>query len=161
VLGRCTGLYGVRGWIKVFSHTQPREKIIDYAPLYLQDQGEWRPLTIEQGRLQGKGIILKPAGCDDRDAAAALLGRDLAVRREQLPELAPGEYYWADLQGLRVINLNDVALGTVDYLFETGANDVMVVRGERERLIPFVQGPVVVAVDLAQGLVRVDWESDF
>lgn len=161
MLGRITGLYGVEGWVKVFSYTEPRGGIIDYDPLYLADQGSWRPCQVAEGRLQGRGVILRFAGYDDRNAAVALLGGDLAVRRDQLAPLTAGEYYWSDLEGLRVITVGGVELGVVERLFETGANDVMVVAGERERLIPFITGDVIVEVDLAGGVIRVDWDPDF
>jgi 16S rRNA processing protein RimM len=162
VVGRITGLYGVRGWVKVFSHTQPRENILTYATWYLKRQGAWVASEIETGRMQGKGVVAKLRGCDDRDAAAALMGIDVAIHREQLPEAASGEYYWADLTGLEVVNLDGVGLGVVDHLLETGANDVLVVlRDGEERLIPFVQGPFVKNVDLAEGVITVDWDPEF
>ncbi len=161
MLGRITGLYGVQGWVKIFSYTEPRAGIIDYDPLYLAGQGDWQPCQVAEARLQGKGVILRFAGYDDRNAAMALLGRDLAVRREQLAPLTAGEYYWSDLEGLRVITVGGVELGVVVRLFETGANDVVVVAGERERLIPFIAGDVIVEVDLAGGVMRVDWDPDF
>jgi len=162
VVGRISGLYGVRGWVKVFSHTQPRENILSYASWYLKRQGAWVEAVIEDGRVQGKGVVAKLKGCDDRDAAAALMDSTIAIRREQLPQAAPGEYYWAELQGLRVSNLEGVELGVVDHLLETGANDVLVVRqGETERLIPFVQGQFVTNIDLEAGEMTVDWDPDF
>jgi 16S rRNA processing protein RimM len=106
-------------------------------------------------------VVLKFVGCDDRDQVIALLQADIAVRRAQLPPPAPGEYYWADLQGLRVVTVDDVELGTVSHLLATGANDVLVVKGERERLLPFVRDQVVVEVNLEQRLLRVDWDPDF
>ena len=161
MLGRITGLYGVQGWVKVFSYTEPRAGIIDYEPLYLADQGDWQPCQVAEARLQGKGVILRFAGCDDRNAAMALLGCDLAVRRAQLAPLTAGEYYWSDLEGLRVITVGGVELGVVARLFETGANDVVVVAGERERLIPFITGDVIVEIDLAEGVMQVDWDPAF
>ncbi len=162
VVGRISGLYGVRGWVKVFSHTQPRENILTYATWYLKKQGAWAAAELETGRVQGKGIVAKLRGCDDRDAAAALMGHSVAIRREQLPEAAPDEYYWAELQGLRVCNLEGIELGVVDHLLETGANDVLVVKQDgNERLIPFVQGQFVKQVDLAEGLITVDWDAEF
>ncbi len=162
VVGRISGLYGVRGWVKVFSHTQPRENILTYASWYLKKQGTWAASDLETGRVHGKGVVAKLKGCDDRDAAAALMGCDIAIRRDQLPQAAPGEYYWADLEGLRVINLDGVALGVVDHLLETGANDVLVVReGGTERLIPFVQGLFVKSIDLETGEMIVDWDPEF
>jgi len=162
VVGRINGLHGVRGWVKVFSHTQPRENILSYAIWYLKRQGAWVETVLEDGRPQGKGIVAKLKGCDDRDAAAALMDTTIAIRREQLPQVRPDEYYWADLQGLKVSNLDGIDLGVVDHLLETGANDVLVVmQGETERLIPFIQGQFVKHVDLDAGEMTVDWDPDF
>lgn len=161
-VGRISGLYGVRGWVKVYSHTQPRENILTYGTWYLLRSGSWQAVTLEGGRPQGKGIVAKLQGCDDRDAAAALMGSTVAIRREQLPAPATGEYYWADLQGLEVRNLDGVELGSVSHLLETGANDVLVVRqGKTERLIPFVTGEYVTDIDLEKGAMTVDWDPDF
>lgn len=161
VLGRVSGLFGVNGWVRVFSHTDPRAGIVHYQPVFLHRQGEWCAFEIEAGRAQGAGVVLKFAGCDNRDQAMALLQSEIAVRRAQLPPPKPGEYYWTDLEGLRVMTLDNVELGTVASLFATGANDVIVVRGERERLLPFVRGQVVVEINLDQRLLRVDWDPDF
>lgn len=161
VLGRVSGLFGVQGWVRVFSHTEPRENIARYNPVFLKRPDGWQAFEIEAGRTHGVGVVLKFAGCNDRDRAAILLQCDIAVRREQLPPPEPGEYYWTDLEGLRVVTLDGVELGTIASLFATGANDVIVVRGERERLLPFVRGQVVVEVDLEQRLLRVDWDPDF
>lgn len=161
VLGRVTGLFGVRGWVKVFSNTQPREGIANYSPWQLRLGDEWRSFVVEQGQSQGKGVIVKLEGVDDRDAAAALMGADIAIWREQLPPPAEGEIYWADLEGLEVVTVAGQALGRVSHLLETGANDVLVVRGERERLIPFVRGQVVTEIDLDGGRLVVDWDPDF
>ena len=161
VMGRITGLFGVQGWLKVFSYTDPRSAITDYEPLYLRKGDQWQAYPVQDSRVQGKGIIIKFLGCDDRNAAAELVGRDIAVRRDQLPALAPDEYYWSDLQGLRVVTTDAVELGRVDHLFATGANDVMVVKGERERLMPFLRGDVVKRIDLEQAVIVVDWDPDF
>lgn len=161
ILGRVSGLFGVQGWVRIFSHTEPRQGIINYKPVFLNRQGEWQSFIIEEGRAHGAGVVLKFAGYDDRDQAAMLIQSDIAIRRLQLPPPAPGEYYWADLAGLQVVTLEGVDLGTVDRVFATGANDVLVVKGERERLLPFVKGQVVIEVDLEQGMLRVDWDPDF
>jgi 16S rRNA processing protein RimM len=161
VLGRVSGLFGVEGWVRVFSHTEPREGIVRYNPVFLKRLGEWREFRIEAGRVHGAGVVMKLIGCDDRDQAAALVQAEIAVRRAQLPPPAPDEYYWADLEGLRVVTLAGVELGAVSHLLATGANDVLVVRGERERLLPFVRDQVVVEVNLEQSLLRVDWDPDF
>ena len=162
VIGRITGIYGVRGWVKIFSHTQPRENILSYATWYLKEQGAWVTCELETGRVHGKGVVAKLKGCDDRDAAAALMGNTIAIRREQLPQAAADEYYWADLIGLKVVTPEGVELGVVDSLLETGANDVLVVMQDgMERLIPFVQGRFIKGIDLASGVITVDWDPEF
>lgn len=162
ILGRITGLYGVRGWVKVFSNTQPRENILAYRDWQLGRPGHWRAVSLEDGRSHGKGVVAKLKDCDDRDAAAALMGQQIGILRSQLPPPEQGEYYWADLIGLQVSNTEGVMLGQVDSLLETGANDVLVVVQDGvERLIPFVQGQFVKDVNLEEGRMLVDWDPDF
>lgn len=160
VVGRIAGLFGVRGWVKVFSHTQPLDNILCYTPWLLLRNGQWTPVKPLAGRIHGKGIVAQLEGCDDRDAAAALVGCDIAIERSQMPPAEADEVYWADLIGLKVVTLDGVELGVVDHLLETGANDVVVVHGERERLLPYV-AQVIREVDLDGGLLRVDWDPDF
>jgi 16S rRNA processing protein RimM len=172
IVGRISGVYGVKGWVKVYSDTDPREGITDYNPWYLKqgsgNNGEWREVTVETGRRQAKTVIAKLEGVDDRDAAMQLSGALIAIMPDQLKKLAKGEYYWRDLIGLRVINREDVELGMVQRLMETGANDVLVVAGgsadrreSKEHLIPWTLGQAVLEVDLEQQLIRVDWDEDF
>ncbi len=161
VLGRISGVYGVQGWVRVFSHTDPRQGILSYDPWFLGGAEQWEPCHVAEGRTQGKGVVVRLDGVVDREAAAQLMGREIAVPRSQLPQAGPGEYYWTDLQGLEVRTTNDLFLGVVDRLFETGANDVLVVRGERERLIPYLPGQVVQRIDLSSGTITVDWDPDF
>ncbi|TVO75292.1 ribosome maturation factor RimM [Sedimenticola selenatireducens] len=160
VLGRVSGLFGVRGWVKVFSHTSPKENILNYPSWFLFREGEWQEYKLKQGKAQGKGLVALLEGVDDRDQAAELTGADIAVRRDQLPEISPDEYYWSDLEGRRVVTETGVELGRVDHLFETGANDVMMVKGERDHLLPFI-GQVIKEVDLDGDLITVDWDPDF
>jgi len=158
-VGRIAGLHGVRGWVKVYSYTEPRENILTYSPWYLRREGRWQAHALAGGRRQGKGVTAHLEGFDERDAAAALMGVEIAVRRDQLPATAANEYYWSDLIGLEVVDASGAALGRVDHLLETGANDVLVVReGELERLIPYVPQVVVRRVDLAAGRIEVDWD---
>ena len=163
VLGKVSGVYGVAGWVKVFSYTQPLEGILDYRNWYLAgpSSSQRRPVSLRVGRRQGKSIVASLDECEDRDRATALVGFEIAVPRTDLPSIAADEYYWADLIGLRVVAADGVDLGRVDHLLETGANDVMVVRGERERLIPFLPERVVRQVDVESGTIRVDWDSEF
>jgi 16S rRNA processing protein RimM len=161
IVGRISAVFGVHGWVKVYSHTSPAENILHYQPWYLLIDGCWQARNLVEARSHGKGLIALLEGCADRSQAAGLVGREVALRREQLPELQEGEYYWADLEGLRVRTCEGVDLGRLDHLFETGANDVMVVRGERDRLIPYLWGSVVRSVDLEAGLMVVEWDPEF
>jgi 16S rRNA processing protein RimM len=158
VVGKIVGLHGVQGWVKLESYTQPRTRIFSYRPWILGD----KEIDEAHGREQGKGLVGHIAGYSDRDAAATLIGAEIRIPRSALPKPAVGEFYWSDLEGLAVVNREGVALGAVSHLFSTGANDVMVVKdGPRERLIPFVQGQFVEAVDLEQSKITVDWDPDF
>lgn len=160
-VGRITGAMGIKGWIKLRSDTQPFEHILSYSPWYLQTDDGWVAREVCEGRLQPKGLVVRLQGCEDRDAALELRGTLIAVRRDQLEPLDEGQYYWADLMGLRVLNLQGVLLGKVLDLLETGSNDVLVVDGDRERLIPFIRQQVIQKVDLAAGQIWVDWDADF
>ncbi|WP_435102541.1 ribosome maturation factor RimM [Arhodomonas sp. AD133] len=161
VLGEIVGVHGVQGWVKVYSWTRPAENILEFPEwLLAQPSGDWPPVQVTGGRRQGKGLIARLAGISDRDSARTLIGRQVAVTRDKLPPAEPGEYYWADLVGLRVGNLEGIDLGTVDHLIETGAHDVLVVAGERERLIPFVPDVYVLDVDFDAGRMQVDWDPD-
>lgn len=158
ILGRIVGLFGVKGWVKVYSYTVPPEAVLEHRHWLLDQQEGWRSLELLEGKRHGKSIIARIEGVEDRDAAAAYIGSDIGVSREQLPATAPGEYYWADLEGSKVVHKDGRELGTVDYLLETGANDVLVLKGEKERLIPFVMDKVILDVDVDKGVITVDWE---
>ncbi len=159
-LGRIVGLFGVRGWVKVFSFTEPREAILDYGHWLLGRDDRWQRVALEDGKRHGKAVLAKLATTDDRDAAELLLGMEVAIDRSDLPAADEGQYYWADLIGATVWHRDERELGTVKQMLETGAHDVMVVAGDTERLIPFVPGDIVLDVDLEAGTIRVDWEWD-
>jgi 16S rRNA processing protein RimM len=158
LLGRISGVFGVDGWVKLFSYTEPREAILGYRHCLLQRDGTWSEVRWRTGRRQGKTVVASLDGIDDRDAAESLIGADIGIWRENLPATKDTEYYWADLEGLAVVNKDGSDLGVVAYLMATGANDVLVVQGNQEILIPFVTGRYVTDVDLAAGVIRVDWE---
>ena len=161
ILGKIAGIYGVRGWVKVFSETKPKENIFNYNPWQICIRGQWQTIEIIEGKSHGKGLIAHLESCDDRDLARQLVGAEIAIDKAQLPAPDEGEYYWADLVGLKVTTLDGLELGQVDHLLETGANDVLVVKGDRERLIPFVQGQYIHEVDMETGAIRVDWDPEF
>ena len=161
-LGRISGAHGIQGWVKVHSDTSPRDNIVHYSPWLLLRQGRREAWTVNAGRLQGKSVVAKLAGCNDRNTAEELTGAEITIPRTQLPATTePGEYYWADLVGLEVRTVGGVDLGRVESLFETGANDVIVVQGDRERLIPYIWQQVVRDVDLEAGVMLVDWDPEF
>jgi len=161
VVGHIVGLHGVRGWVKVVSYTEPRQNILDYRPWYLEQAGVVEQVDPAAGREQGKSLIAQISGIEDRDTAAGLIGANILVNRELFAQTGSGEYYWSDLIGLQVTTIDGVILGVVDSLLATGANDVLVVCGDRRRLIPFISDDVVKCVDLAAGMVTVDWDPDF
>jgi 16S rRNA processing protein RimM len=162
-LGHISGVHGINGWVKIYSLTEPREAIFEYQPWLVGDKLE--AIQIEQGRKHGKHLIALLETVKDRDQAEGLVNRQIAIYRDQLPELSEQEFYWADLVGLTVQLEDGMNLGTIRSMLATGANDVMVVQGvlqgERERLIPFVPGQYVISVDLGKRLVVVDWDLDF
>ncbi|MDO6461788.1 ribosome maturation factor RimM [Granulosicoccaceae sp. 1_MG-2023] len=160
-LGRISGVFGLQGWVKVFSDTDPREQIVTYRQWLLLKGSDQQSVRVLRGKRQGKSIVAHLEGVDDRTAAEALIGRTIAVYRSQLPVLPEDEYYWSDLVGLEVVTTEAVVLGKVDHLFQTGANDVMSVKGERERLVPWIRDQVIKQVDLATGCITVDWDPDF
>ncbi len=165
-LGRVAGVYGVKGWIRVHSYTRPADNILKYRRWWLR-HCDGMEVQVLAAQAQGNGLVAHlgtAAGepIDDRDVAAGLVGAEIDVEREALPTLAAGQYYWADLLGLRVEGADGVALGTVTDVTSNGAQDVLVVHeGERERLIPFVSPQIVREVDLDQGRIVCEWQPDW
>ncbi|MDZ4728602.1 MAG: ribosome maturation factor RimM [Xanthomonadales bacterium] len=159
LLGHVAGVHGVKGWVKIHSYTDPRNAIFDYQPWLLEKSG--KSLTVLEGKISGKYLLVRLKEVSSRDEAEALAGQKIAVVRDGLPPLLDSEFYWADLVGLEVLNQDGSGLGHIREMLATGANDVMVVSGERERLIPFVLGLYVSQVDLEQGVVKVDWDPEF
>ena len=160
-VGKISGVFGVKGWIKVFSYTEPRENILSYKYWLLKKGSQDSSVKVISGQLQGKNVVAQVDGVTDRDQALLLMGWEVYITHEQLPTLAKGEYYWTDLIGLDVENLEGIQLGKVDSLFETGANDILLVKGERERALPFIKGQTVVSIDVAERKIIVDWDADF
>jgi len=162
-------VFGVRGWVKVYSYTSPRVNVVRYSPWFLRQNGGEVIQQVTAGHAHGDGVVASLAGIDDRDAAAALIGAEIEVDRATLgPELgaesgdaaAREEFYWVDLQGMEVRTRTGTSLGFVEQLFETGANDVMIVVGTGRHLIPFLYGSVVETVDGERRLITVDWDPE-
>lgn len=164
IVGKISSAYGIKGWVNIYSYTDPVTNILDYQPWYLsarQRGQEWRPVKIVNGRAHGKNVVAQIEGCNDRNQAELYRGLEIAIHRDQLPEPEENEHYWVDLVGLKVVNLQGQELGIVDSLMETGANDVLVVKGNKEHLIPYVQDEFIKQVDLENRCITVDWDPDF
>jgi 16S rRNA processing protein RimM len=160
-LGEVCGVHGIKGWIKVHSFTEPRTNLLAYRDWLLDSGGRRWSARVEAATVAGKNVIAKLAGVDDRDAAQTLVGTLVLIPRSELPPCAPGEYYWADLEGLEVLSVSGSALGTIAGLIATGANDVIVLSGPGERLIPYIAGQIVRSVDLEGGVMIVDWDASY
>lgn len=168
IVGQIRTVFGVRGWLKLQSFSEPADNIFTYQPWYLKVAGRWEEVKIEAKGQSGGGLNVKFAGLDDRELAKRYINAEIGVRGVQLPSLKDDDFYWRDLEGCRVINQDGYDFGVVDYLVETGANDVLVVKAnsndafaQKERLIPFVLEHVVVNVDLEDRVITVIWDPDF
>lgn len=162
IVGRIGAPFGVKGQLHVHSFTEPQENLLQFSEWYLHLNGEWQRRDLKSARVHGKSFVATLEGCNDRDAAALLTHADIGIARETLPDLAPDEYYWTDLEGLEVYTDIGLCLGVIDSLFETGSNDVIVVRTAQneEYLIPYID-EVVLNVDLPQNKMIVHWDPEF
>jgi 16S rRNA processing protein RimM len=160
VLGRIGGAFGVHGWVRITSYTDPAENILEYDRWLIGGPGSWRPIEIEDGRVTSKGVLVKLTGIETPEDARLQGGVEIGVRRIDLPTPAPGEYYRTDLEGLEALTKDGEALGRVDHFRATPAGDVVVVRGAREHWIPFVKDRIV-KVDLDAGRIVFDWDVDW
>jgi 16S rRNA processing protein RimM len=161
ILGRVSGVFGVKGWLKVQSYTEPRDNIASFGAWTLRMNGVDRAFVVEDGHSHAGSVVAKLQGIDDRDRAREWVGADIVVERERLPATQAGEVYWTDLEGLEVRTTAGVVLGKIDHLLATGAHDVLVLDSTPERLIPFIVDDVVKDVDVEGGVVVVDWSPDY
>lgn len=169
-VGRITAVFGIKGWVKVHSYTEPQENLFSYRPWLLKTAHGIKEIEFDEMRPHGDAYVVHIKGVDDRTLAESFTKFDIAVPRELLATLDDGEFYWHQLEGLRVLSAfggQTVDLGRVAKILETGANDVLVVQGDslsidqKERLVPYVPGQFVVSVDLSAGSMLVDWDPDF
>jgi 16S rRNA processing protein RimM len=167
-LGQLTSVHGIQGWLKVFSYTDPMTGILNYPEWILEQDSQQRTVKLAQGRQQGKALVVRLEGIIDRTAAEALKGAWIKVPKAALPALPQGDFYWWQLEGLRVQTQAGVELGVVSHLLSTGgANDVLVVRAtqpddpQSERLLPWLMDRVIIDVDLDSGQIVVDWDPEF
>ena len=162
IIGKVGAPHGIQGWVSIHSSTQPRENILDYLPWFIKraNTNTWQALEVVDVKGQQKLLALF-AGCEDRTAAEKYVNAELAIPRDRLPVLAEDEFYWSDLTGLTVTTTTGRELGKIDHLFATGANDVLVIKGDKEYLVPYVKDRVVKNIDLKAGTMTVDWDPDF
>jgi 16S rRNA processing protein RimM len=159
-MGRLAVPFGVKGWLKVHTFTELADTLADYSEWQIAVQGVWRAYAVIDWKLHSTGLVVQLEGVNDRDAALSLRGCEIAIPRTNLPVAPENEYYWSDLIGMIVQNEQDVVLGEIAEILEAGAHDVLVVKGERERLIPFVE-QIVRHVDVPARRVTVDWQPDY
>jgi 16S rRNA processing protein RimM len=160
-IGRFGAPYGVKGWMKIQSFTVPVENILDYEPWYIEQNGDWQAISLSGQRKHNQGVVATIEGCDDREQTVQYRNVDIAVPRNELPELEQNEYYWTDLEGLKVNTVTGKELGIIDHVFATGANDVLVVKGEKEHLVPYLLEQVVKKIDLDNNTMLIDWDTEF
>jgi 16S rRNA processing protein RimM len=168
ILGKVGAVYGIKGWLKIHSFTEDQEAILDYFPWSLKLGNKTQSVEITDWRKHNNGLIVKVGNIDDRDEAQALVGSEILIDEEALPELPEGEFYWRDLMGMKVVTTNGYDLGSVSDIMETGANDVLVVKanrndgfGKKERLIPYLFEDVVKTISLEDKQICVDWDPGF
>ena len=161
-MGRVVAPYGVLGWLKIHPDTEIFDGLLDYKSWWIGKDNDWRELKVESAKVHNDVLVVKLQGVDDRDAAFACKGKQIAVPRILLPKLDDDEYYWSDLIGLNVKNLQDVDFGKISDVFATGANDVIVAKNDegQERLMPYIEG-VIIEVDIIAKTMLVDWDADF
>lgn len=160
IIGSFGKTFGVWGWIKINSFTNPKKNILDFKPWLIQKNNSWEVVYFEDSRERPDNIIVKLPNCNSPEEACNFTNVKIAVWRKQLPKLQTSEYYWSDFIGLKVINSEEVDLGVVQELMATGANDVLVVIGDRKHLIPYISN-VILKVDLVKKIIQVDWDPDF
>ncbi len=160
-VGRVGKTHGLKGWLRLYSYTEPLDNLLSYQPWLLKKGNDWEPANVEDKQMRGQQLLVKFAGFDVPETARALTNSYIGVTRQTLPELPDGEYYWIDLQGLTVVNTTGIELGKMDHIFDTGANPVMVVEGDKQLLIPYVHDHYVLDIDIDKQLIRVDWELDY
>jgi 16S rRNA processing protein RimM len=160
VLGRVGAPFGVQGWLRISSYTDPPDNILAYRVWQIGDAGNWRTVELEDGRVTGKGVLAKLAGIESPEDARLAAGAQIGIPRGELPPPAPGEYYWSDLEGLEAVGADGAPLGRVDHFRATPAGPVVVVKGAREHWIPFVKDRIV-KVDLESGRIVLDWAADW
>ncbi len=161
VIARIAKPFGIKGWLYLDSFTDPAKNILDYDPWYIEQHGEFNVIEVESAKPQNNRFVVKFKEIDDRTLASHLTNKTISIDSQQLPRLDQHEFYWHELEGMEVINLNNKHFGCVSYLFATGANDVIVVKGEDECLIPYVKDQIIKKIDRENKKILVDWDNDY
>ena len=168
VIGIIGAPYGVKGWVKITSHTHDLDGVFAYTPWLLGQVEEGNEYVVDQWRTHNKGLVAKLIGVDDRDDAERIKNLEISIKAEMLPELDDSDVYWRELVGMQVITDKGYNLGVIKELFETGANDVLLVKanlndafGQKERMVPYLLEQVIKQVDRQAKMVTVDWDPAF
>lgn len=160
IIGRFGAKHGVHGWQRLISLTKPLGNILSYNPLFIFIHKQWQKMPKHETMWRGDSLLIRLADCTSPEQAKLYTGIEIGIEKQQLPALTENEYYWSDLEGMEVYHQSGLLFGTVKYLFEAGASDILVVEGERRRMIPFVHGSPIISVDLQQKKIIVDWDPD-
>lgn len=161
VIGRFGRPHGVKGLISVQSFTDPKDNILSYSNWQVHIDNQWQPLNVLRIEVHNKAILVLIENFENREIAARLTNAEIAVCRDQLPELADGAFYWHELIGMNVINAEGIAFGSVIEVMPTGANDVLIVQGAKRHLIPYVPGRFILEISKENNRITVDWDVDF
>lgn len=164
VIGKIKRAYGVRGWVKIVSFTDKSENIFCYAPWLVFLKNQWKLIRLECWKSIKEKYIVKISGVSNREMAMLLTNSNLIIGETQLPFLCNNEYYWKDIIGCTVITVQGNDLGCVDYIIETIAHDVLVVKLFKQNfvktkncLIPFIYNRIIKNVNLIKNVIVVDW----
>lgn len=161
VIGRFGRPHGIKGFVTVHSFTDPRDNILNYTDWHVFLNNAWQPVKLLCVESQNKAIIAQIDGYPERELVSRLTNAEIAIQKEQLAELEPGEYYWHQLVGMSVINQKGESFGTVIEVMPTGANDVLIVQGEKRYLIPYLPGQFIIEINSSKQVITVDWDVDF
>ncbi|ASQ47130.1 ribosome maturation factor RimM [Legionella clemsonensis] len=161
IVGRFGRPHGIKGFIAVHSFTDPRDNILRYTDWHVYLNKQWQPLKILHVEMNEKFILAQIEGYSEREQVASLTNADIAVSRDQLPALEEGEYYWHELINMQVVNQQGILLGTVVEIMPTGANDVLVIQGEKRYLVPYLPGQFIADINASQRIITVDWDPEF
>ncbi|MES2998246.1 MAG: ribosome maturation factor RimM [Pseudomonadota bacterium] len=155
--------HGIKGWVKINSYTEPPTNILLYQPWYLSayEKEAFHPIEVQIHQIHDQRLVVKFENCQTPESARLLTNHKIYVERQKFSQLPHQEYYWTDLEGLKVYTCENIYLGVIQSLFPTGSNDVLIVEGEKKHLIPFLLDHTIKSIDLDQQIMIVDWDPNF